>query len=245
MKTHIFFDLDTTLAPSRDLMYAEHQPIFEKLCRSKDVIVVTGGAQEQIQKQIPFPAKDLYYMLSQQGNYAVDKSGELLWHTTITPEQAQGVEAFARKLTDEFVASEGLTIPDMSDIFENRGSQLASSIYGFHAPNEIKYTLDKDQSKRRGLLASHPDEIEALRKIGIEAMPAGTTTIDFILAGKNKGFNIAKLISHKGWSVDECVYVGDALFKGGNDESVIGVVDTRPVKDPHDTFEFIERELLV
>ena len=30
---------------------------------------------------------------------------------------------------------------------------------------------------------------------------------------------------------EECVYVGDALFAGGNDESVIGVVDTIAVED--------------
>ena len=244
MLRHVFFDLDSTLTPSRALMRAPHVPLFERLCAQCDVIVVTGQKEDQILNQIPVEHTGNYYIMSQQGNYVVGKDGSLLWHETVTPAQEAVVRPFALQLTEEFVAMKQLAIPDRKDIFENRGGQFAASVLGFHAPNELKYAVDPDQSIRRGLLAKHPDEIKALRAVGIEDMPAGTTTFDFILLGKNKGSNIARLIEHEGWQKDECLYLGDALFKGGNDESVIGIIPTRAVKDPDDTFDFIKNSVL-
>lgn len=244
MPTHVFFDLDNTLTLSRDRMAAVHVPTFDRLCKIKDVIVVTGGAEEQIRKQIPFEAKGAFYMLSQQGNYAVHKNGDVLWRNKVTPEQERAVRAFAKRLTDEFTKENNITLSDPDDIFENRGSQFASSVLGFHESNERKYSADPDQSKRRALLARHPSELQRLREAGIEAMPAGTTTFDFILLGKNKGFNITQLVEREGWKKGDCLYIGDALFPGGNDETVIGVIPTRAVKNPDDTFRFIEENLV-
>jgi len=240
MPKHVFFDLDKTLTRARSPMADVHEELFEHLCRTVDVVVVTGGEEAQIRTQIPLEPKGHYYMLSQQGNYAVGKDGTLLWHESISPEQEAAVRAFVEVLKDDLKIS----VKDENDLFENRGSQLAYSVLGFHERVEKKYAYDPGDSKRQALLTRHADELKELKKIGIEAMPAGTTTIDFILAGKHKGSNIARLIEHEGWNKDECIYIGDALFKGGNDESVIGVIATHPIKDPDETFDFIETNLL-
>lgn len=240
MPKHIFFDLDKTLTRARSPMAPAHQPLFEQLCRTHDVIVVTGGEESQIRTQIPLEPTGRYYMLSQQGNYAVAKNGQLLWHETISPKQEETVRAFVEALKADLK----LPVKDENDLFENRGSQLAYSVLGFHENVEKKYAYDPGDSKRQALLARHADGLEVLKKMGIEAMPAGTSTIDFILTGKHKGSNIARLIEREGWQKEECVYVGDALFKGGNDESVIGVIATRAVKDPDETFDFIKNEVL-
>ena len=236
---HIFFDLDKTLTPSRALMQAEDIPLFERLTESYDVIVVTGGSEDQIRRQIPLAPEGRYYMLSQQGNHAVHKDGTTMWHETVTPDQEKAAKAFALRLTDEFIKAEGRTLKDPNDIFENRGSQLASSVVGFHESNEVKYAVDPDQSKRQALLKRHPEELERLREAGLEVMPAGTTTFDFILLGHHKGYNIERFLRLMRWKKDECIYVGDALFPGGNDESVIGVIPTFQVKDQDDTFAFV------
>jgi phosphomannomutase len=243
MIKHVFFDLDSTLTPSRSLMHERHRDEFKRLCEMRDVIVVTGGAEEQIQKQIPFSPTGMFYMLSQQGNFAVHKNGTELWHESVTAEQERVARPFAELMTEEYVTEHGKTLRDPNDIWENRGSQFASSIVGFHAPNEEKYAADPDQSIRRELLKRHGDKIEELRDVGIEVMPAGTTTFDFILSGKNKGYNITRLLQYEGWTKDECLYIGDALFPGGNDETVIGVIPTHPVKDPDETFNFIHEML--
>ena len=237
---HVFFDLDSTLTPSRDLMLSEHVPMFDQLCKERDVVVVTGGAEGQILNQIPLANIGRFYMLSQQGNYAIGKDGTVFWHESVSPKQEEAVRAFCDALTQELA----LDVRDGNDLFENRGSQLAYSTLGFHETNEKKYAYDPDQSKRRALLAAHPKELTALRELGVEAMPAGTTTIDFILAGKHKGFNITRLLEHEGWEKEDCLYLGDALFEGGNDATVIGVIPTHAVKDQNETFEFISANLL-
>lgn len=225
-------------------MASAHTLLFAQLCKKSDVIIVTGQKEQQIVNQVPVDQIDHYYMMSQQGNHVVDKKGSILWHEKVTPEQEATVRPFARKLTEAFAALKQIDIPDYSDIFENRGSQIASSVLGFHAPNELKYTADPDQSIRRSLLAQHPEEIEKLRTVGIEVMPAGTTTFDFILLGKHKGSNIRTLINHIDWKEDDCLYFGDALFPGGNDETVIGVIPTHAVRNPDETFKYIEEHLL-
>lgn len=243
MPKHFFFDLDNTLTPSRASMHPEHADVFRRLCERFDVTIVTGGAQAQIQKQIPFDHVGLYYMLSQQGNYAVHKDGRVLWHETVTPEQESVARSIAEKWTKDFADHEGFPIPDPKDWFENRGSQLAASVVGFHAPNAIKYKTDPDQSKRRAVMSRHPEDIATLHAHGLDVMPAGTTTYDFILHGKHKGYNIVRLKHLEAWPSSECLYVGDALFPGGNDESVIGVIPTHAVTDPRDTVIFMTRML--
>lgn len=220
-------------------MLPQHVPLFERLCGTADVVIVTGGAEKQIRNQVPVPHIGRYYMLSQQGNYAVHKDGSVLWHEKVSDEQERVVREFTDVLTNEL----NLGVADPNDLFENRGSQLAYSTLGFHESNEKKYAYDPDQSKRRALLSSHSAELEKLRALGIEAMAAGTTTIDFILSGKNKGFNIARFLLSENWANDDCLYVGDALFPGGNDETVIGVIPTRAVKNPDETFELIAEML--
>ena len=42
------------------------------------------------------------------------------------------------------------------------------------------------------------------------------------------------------WNKDECVYYGDALIPGGNDESVIGVIETIPVVNHRDTYRKLQ-----
>lgn len=236
---HLFFDLDKTLTASRSLMLPEHQVLFKTLGEKKDIVVVTGGMESQIQSQIPDELRVFYFMLSQQGNHAEDKEGKLLWEERVSPEQ----ERVAREVHQIFKMDVGLTVLDDTEYFENRGSMIATSYIGFHADYNVKYAYDPDASKRLALIARHPTEIAKLRSVGLEVMPAGTTTLDFILQGKDKGHNVARLIADRGWNKADCVYVGDALFPGGNDESVIGIIETKPVKDPAETFSFIQSVL--
>jgi hypothetical protein len=88
------------------------------------------------------------------------------------------------------------------------------------------------------MLVAHPlvsDEI--LVKIG------GSTSFDYIHKDRHKGANVAKLIELKGWNKDDCIYFGDGLYPGGNDESVIGVIETVLVRDHLDTYEKLKAML--
>ena len=46
--------------------------------------------------------------------------------------------------------------------------------------------------------------------------------------------NLKRYMKYHKLDPNECVYYGDALYKGGNDETVIGVMKCIKVKDPED-----------
>ena len=235
MPKHLFFDLDKTLTMSRTPMDAAHQELFAKLLETKDLVVVTGGNAKQVRHQITSRFEGLYFTLAQSGNEALNKDGTVLWLESFTERQNTAVMSFIEALKNYFK----IAVKDENDIVEHRGAQISYSVIGFHEDIAKKYAFDPDDSKRAGALRALPQELAELHKCGVEVVPAGTTTYNFILKGKHKGFNIARFIKKEGWLAQDCLYVGDALFPGGNDETVIGVIPTRLVKNPDETFDFI------
>ena len=69
----------------------------------------------------------------------------------------------------------------------------------------------------------------------------GTTSIDVTLPGIDKAYGIGKLRDILGFPVSQMIYVGDALFPGGNDYPVrsTGAVCIQ-VRDPNETKRVIE-----
>lgn len=239
MMRHFFFDLDKTLTVSRSPMTSAHQEIFDALCASRDVVVVTGGSVAQIREQVTPRFDGRYFCLAQSGNEAKDKDGTELWREEFSDVQTEAVMRCIEALKQHFA----IAVKDENDLVEHRGAQISYSIIGFHEDVEKKYAFDPDDSRRVAALKAVPEAVAELTAAGVEVVPAGTTTYNFLLAGKNKGYNVKRFIEREGWQADECIYIGDALFPGGNDETVIGVIPTHPVKDPDETFAFVTEKL--
>lgn len=222
LKKHLFFDLDSTVTPSR----APIQPhMAERLQKSgRTIVIVSGSTNEQMRKQIgDLPC----FQLGQNGNHALAPDGSELWSHTLTDAEKREILQHIDQLRSGIVHA----VPDENDLIEDRGSQISFSIYGHNAPPDAKRACDGDFAKRRALLAQFPFNSET-----IDVQMGGSTCFDYFRRGYNKGSNIQKLIDHTGWNKRECVYFGDALFPGGNDSSVIGVIDTVPVADEEDTY---------
>ncbi len=220
--THLFFDMDKTVAPARQPILPE---MFELLSSLKeDIVIVSGQYAEKIQWQ---SGGLKAYRLGQNGNEAFDKEERKLWYTPLREDQRAEIMAHIHKL--ETILPEPLNY-DWTPI-EDRGAQITFSPIGNTAPLELKMAYDPEREKRDELLRSIPFVSETLTvKIG------GSTSIDYFQKDKNKGTNVAKLIEVMGWDKNACVYLGDGLFPGGNDEAVIGVIETIPVKDHHDCY---------
>ncbi|MBI5470567.1 HAD-IIB family hydrolase [Candidatus Kaiserbacteria bacterium] len=234
MPKHLFFDLDGTLTPSRSHMLLEQVPLFEALCSTCDVIVVSGAQESQMRKQLP--EKNIrYYMLTQNGNHALTPDGAVLWSERFTRVQKDAAIHFIETVRDEIK----LEVSDKDDLVEDRGSQISYSLIGHDEKSELKRAFDPDGSKRREILGRHILGIEKLSDAGIEVTVGGTTCLDMFLKGKNKGYHVNRLIERMHWNKNECLYIGDALAPGMNDESVIGVIPTKPVRNPDETFEYI------
>ncbi len=225
MKKHFFFDMDLTLAPSRQPILPD---MFKLLSEAPvDIVVVSGQTVPLIGWQSNnLPA----YRLGQNGNHAVDKDGIELWHTPLEQHHrdqildhiSEIVEILDHELNHEW------------NPIEDRGAQITFSPIGNTAPIEEKRTYDPDRVKREHFLRTIPFASEELVvKIG------GSTSLDYIHKDRQKGNNVSKLINLLQWSKDDCVYYGDGLYPGGNDESVIGVIDTVFVEDNLDCYQKI------
>jgi phosphomannomutase len=226
-KKHLFFDMDKTVAPARQPILAEMHSLLTSLPHS--IIIVSGQEVPKIEWQ----SNNLESIrLGQNGNHAVDLDGTELWNIPLSEEHQQ-------EILNHIELLKGLVDHEMRDEWipiENRGSQITFSPIGNTAPVDIKMAYDPDRKKRDALIEKIPfvsDEL--IVKIG------GSTSFDYIHKDRHKGTNVAKLISHKGWDKDECVYFGDGLFPGGNDEAVIGIIDTHPVNDHLHTYELLQK----
>jgi phosphomannomutase len=116
-------------------------------------------------------------------------------------------------------------------VIEDRGSQVTYSALGQQAPLAEKEKWDADFAKRKKITAILETLIpEFSIRMG------GATSIDVTKPGIDKAYGIGKLRDTLHLSLKEMVYIGDALFPGGNDYPAeeAGVVSI-PVKGPDDT----------
>lgn len=236
---HIFFDMDGTLTRSRSLIEPEmKQALIDLMKSGRDVIVVSGADVPQMKKQI---TEELFssgiYAMSQNGNSAFDKNGSALWQNVLSAEDKleinEHINTVRTNLSGLFVGT------DENDLIQDRGCQISLSLVGHHAELERKEKFDPDSSKRKEILKQFP-----LISNRVEARIGGTTCLDYFEKGKNKGWNVKQMIAKMGWRPEDCIYVGDALFEGGNDETVKGIIDTHAVDSPEGTASFIQIQML-
>jgi len=221
---HIFFDLDNTLTESRSKITENHRVVLEKIARESDIVVVSGARHEQILDQVGVLSAG-YFVLAQNGNRATGKAGELLWKHELSPKEKREILEWVEPIKNK------QTVPDQNDLVEDRGCQISFSFIGHNAPAALKVAYDPGGLKRTALLAEFPFQSE-----DVEVKVGGTTCLDFFKVGMHKGRNVDELLRRNGWTREESVYFGDALFPGGNDESVIGIIPHIAVTGPNETF---------
>ncbi len=214
--------MDMTIAPSREPILPEMFDLLSSL--PQDIIIVSG----QDVMKILWQSNSLRaYRLGQNGNHAIDPEGVELWNTPLEPHHRDQILDHIKEVM-EILDHE--VNHDWTPI-EDRGAQITFSPIGNTAPVEVKRVYDPDRSKRLKLIETIPFASEDLVvKIG------GSTSLDYLHKDRHKGTNVAKLIELAGWNKDECIYYGDGLYPGGNDEAVIGVIETVLVDDHIDTY---------
>lgn len=227
--SHLFFDLDNTLTRSKSIIEPEHKTLLRRMQHT--VVVISGAHQVQIHKQLDSLR---CIRMGQNGNHTLDATGHELWNDALSPHEESEILQHARTirglLTDAIV--------DDADLLDHRGAQISFSILGHSRPVTEKESCDPRQSKRKHLLETSP-----LHSDSVEVRIAGTTCFDYFAKGKHKGFNVMRLITLNGWDPSTCLYIGDALYPGGNDESVVGVIETLQVRDYRHTFEMLSKHV--
>lgn len=225
---HLFFDMDMTITPSRQTILPEMYTLLSSL--SQDLIIVSGSTIEQIEFQVTnLPG----YYLGINGNHATDILNKEMWkNPPLTNPQKEEIYDHIQKI----VSLLDHDLNDEWEPFNDRGAQITFSPLGNVAPIELKKVYDPDRSKRESWLKQIPFESpDVMVKIG------GSTSLDYIHKDRHKGSNVKRLIELMSWNKDDCVYFGDGLYPGGNDEVVIGIIDTILVADHLDTYKKLKR----
>ncbi len=240
MKKLVVFDLDGTLAESKSPLDAEMATLLCALLAIVKVAVISGGNWPQFKKQLlaNLPHDDRLVNLSILPTcgtkyYQYHSGWEQLYSEDFTREQK---ETIIRSLKQVIESSAFKSHETWGDVIEDRGSQITFSALGQQAPIEAKDKWDPGFTKRKKMTALLDDLIpECTVRLG------GTTSIDVTRPGIDKAYGIRKLRDTLGIAVQEMIFVGDALYPGGNDYPVkeAGVVSIR-VKDPHETKRVIE-----
>lgn len=236
MKKLVAFDLDGTLALSKQALKDDMAETLADLLGVADVAVISGGDWPQFDKQVAsrlparadlsrlwlMPTTGTKLYTHQEGAWKpvyaelfddaektkiIDAFGEALEATGFTPEQTWG------------------------ERIEDRGSQITFSGLGQAAPLKEKEGWDRDRKKRTALQAT-------LRAVlpGLSINLGGTTSIDVTRAGVDKGYGLKRLSAESGVPLDGMLFIGDAIFPGGNDYPAVEIgLDTVRVRDVAET----------
>lgn len=246
MKT-IVFDLDGTLAKSKEPIDEEMAGLLVKLLGIHNIAIISGAAWRQLQKQVlnNFRVDDSklnnLYLLPTSGGSMYQMWGKYGWVAAYQTKLHRRDVARIIKALEEVLEESDFESPRKlwGRQVESRESQITFSALGQNAPIEVKEKYDPDLSKRKVLVDALQKKISSY-DIRIE----GTTSIDISLRGVNKKYGIDELMGRLHISKDDVIYVGNAIFKGGSDYVAVEMgLDHVPVKDPEDTKKWI-REMI-
>lgn len=240
MKKLIIFDLDGTLAESKSALDGEMSALLTKLLDVSKVAVISGGDWPQFLKQLlPTLPHDQRLnnlsMLPTCGTkfYAYHSEWEKLYSEDFTPEQTDKIVGSIKSAVEKSGFSNDKI---WGEQIEDRGSQITFSALGQQAPIEEKKGWDADFAKRKEMKTFLNQSIPEF-----SVSMGGTTSIDVTKQGVDKAYGIRKLRDMLNISIDEMLFIGDALFPGGNDHAAIetGVV-TIQVRNFNETKPVIE-----
>jgi phosphomannomutase len=240
MKELIVFDLDGTLAESKSAIDAEMATLLGSLLGIVKVAVISGGAWRQFENQVLAQLShderlNNLSLLPTCGTkfYQYDSRWEQLYSEDFTEAEKTKI---INSLKQTIASSDGKVERHWGEVIEDRGSQITFSALGQQAPLEEKKKWDPDFTKRKKMKAALDRLIpEFSVRLG------GATSVDVTKHGIDKGYGIRKLRDVLHTAIDAMIFVGDAIFPGGNDYPAkeAGALSIE-VRDPHETKRVIE-----
>lgn len=250
-KKLIVFDMDGTLTPSKSPLDKDMAGLLVKLLADHKVAVISGGSYQTFQKQfLPYLKKsnlsDLFlFPVTGTAFYRFKRGWKNVYSLTLSDKEKKKVlESFERVFEKT-----GYKHPKKvyGKVIEDRGSQMTFSALGQDIVAKLgkKGVALKDKWRRN----NHAVKLKMAKLLQkylpeLEVRAAAYTSIDITKKGVDKAYGIRQMEKHLGVKVKDMVFVGDAIFPGGNDYVVTKTkVDYVKVKGPAETKKVI-REIL-
>lgn len=239
MKELVAFDLDGTLAESKQPLSNPMGEALADLLGVAHVAVISGGDWPQFEKQVASRLPDRadrrrLWLMPTTGTklYRYDGAWQPIYAELFDDAQKHTILA----AFDAALVATGF-VPEQTwgERIEDRGSQITFSALGQQAPIDAKEHWDPDFAKRKVIQADLRQRLP-----GLSINMGGATSIDITREGVDKAYGLKKLSAASGIALDAMMFIGDAIFPGGNDYPAKELgLDTVRVGDPEETLSVI------
>ena len=240
------FDFDGTLNESKVPIDAEMGELLVKLLEKKFVAIISGSGFDYFKLNIldhfhasPEINKKLFLFPTSSTRFYrfEDNVWNQIYADELTLEERKKIkDAFEKAYKDiDYQHPPQL----FGEVVEDRGTQVTFSALGQQAPLDLKREWREKHDRR-------PELVKALEKYlpEFEVKMPGVTSIDVTRKGIDKAYGIRQMRDHLGIAINEMIFVGDALYEGGNDYAVKAAgVDCIEVSGPVDTKKVIREWL--
>jgi phosphomannomutase len=243
MPKAVIFDLDNTLAepfrPPNPEVFAK----FTALLARTPVAIMSAASLERITRDVlpglrgaPLEKLTLFTANAAQCFTYTAGAWKAAYRYGFSPAELAVIKAALEKAVKECGLDGGKSYGQQ---FVDYEGYVAFTALGVEAPKEERMHWDPDTTKRRLLR-----EVLMRRLPQFDVYIGGSTSVDVTPKGINKEFGVRWYAKYLQAEPAELLYVGDALYDGGNDAVVIPTgIQTRPVSSPSETERVIE-ELL-
>jgi len=242
----IIFDLDGTLAESKSRVTEQMVLALKRLIKRFEVAVISGGAWPQFESQLisqlnlsPEESRRVHmFPTSGTSFYNNDGTGwKCVYSETLTKDEVGRIMSAFHKVLDK----PGVKMPRRfwGDQLENRGTQITFSAMGQLTPADEKKKWDPTFEKRLILIEKL---LQVIPEFDIRA--GGSTSIDVTHKGIDKRHAIKQIEKYLGFVKADMLFIGDAIFPGGNDYAVLEAgVKCIETSGPDHTMQIIEKLL--
>ena len=241
----VLFDLDDTLAESFESPSTEMIGRVLLLLVRVPVAIITG-------RDFPWMAMDFLPRIARSGlteDFFVFPEGAAqclkwegagwkeLYGWSLSDEERVHIERAVRESVEETGVLAGL--PIFGEQFVQKRAMVAFAALGRDVPADLKYSWDPGNAKRAALRERIAEKLPQF-----DVLMGGATSTDVTKKGVNKSYGVRWLSERLSTPASEMLYVGDALYPGGNDYVVIETgIRTRATSGPEETLKIID-ELL-
>lgn len=244
-KKLIVFDLDGTLAESKTPMDKVMADLVKQLLEKYKVAVIGGGKYELFKWQFVSHLKASPQLLANlflfptSGNafYRYKSGWKKVYSHNLSALEKKQIRAAFEQVYKEINYRHPNKI--YGEILEDRISQMSFSPLG----QDIATVLGRRGVKMKEQWRKKYDHVrmdiaKRLRKYlpNLEVRVGGITTIDITMKGIDKAYGVRQMEKHLKIKVKDMFFVGDAIYPGGNDYSVLKTkIDYMKIESPKDT----------
>ncbi|MEK7228346.1 MAG: HAD-IIB family hydrolase [Patescibacteria group bacterium] len=221
----ISFDLDGTLTESRQPILQDMCVLLSQLSQKVLVVIISGSSFKNLQVQLGLflngGQKEIFkniLLMPANGSetFEYDLSAQKWQLTTFEP-MSDEIKKKVIQAFEKVIKLKDFDIPSKSvgPKIEDRITQVSFAALGMDDPIEEKETWDPNEIKRKKII-----EYLAPSLPEVSLFIAGTTTIDVLPKGTTKGVMLEKMLEKRGLKRSDLLFIGDALYEGGNDYEV-------------------------